>query len=777
MDTLRNNLAHILVLAVFVVLAAVLTWPLPQYLALRYPAESLEGAQDLWQNIWNLWWAGEALRRGIDPFLTDMLFFPNGGSLLFHPLNLTQGLLSVPLQQAFGMVVAYNLLALLSFVLSGYAVALLARAHGCGWWAGLAGGLAYTAAAFHFEHLRLGHLEQISMHWLPLYALALDGVLRFPPIAREEPVIGARMAARVRGEWPVLFGRRLLSVLRVLVAALLLLAIIYTSLYTAIFAGLLTLVWLIWRLGLAQREPNRPDLRPGMLGLLAVGLLVLLVVGPTLLLPMALEAQRTDYMLRSVNDAMRGSSALGDAFLPPPSHPLRAVAALPPPQNRGAFLGYLALVLALVGVLAFPRRAGRWVVLGLLAWLLSLGPGFPLYQALYQLPPMQVARYPGHFSVLVLLCVSVLAALGVEALVQRVMRIPVVPPRMPEPQPMPEATQAHAEDDWPAGVLPRRAAPEPQVPPPDPAQVRALQVRGTLVGMGMLVLLLFELHPRGVTLVMPIANPFYQQLAREDGQFSVFELPINRANNMWVDMAAQTLHGKPILYGGLARDLPRPPFENMALFRELERPDLPQDIVKQTTAERLAALRFFGLHYLLYHRSDENGPVVPPTAVALTQAAGTPLRVVYEDAELVAYRLDLPQGTAVLPPFASVGAGWYDLEPRTLRGLRWLRGERGALVIYAPQATRIVLRMRMVAFAQPHLITLLVDDRPVGQLDVPTAPTELRTPVLELQPGVQTLWLVPTTDGVSPQSLGQGDDPRVLTVGLAEVWIEAAPDQ
>src|SRR5690242_11933512 len=121
---------HGLPLLVYGALAVALTWPLAAHLGDAFPSAPGEGAQDLWEKLWNLWWVGEALRRGVSPFFTDALFYPQGASLLFHPLNLTSGLLALPLRAIFGPIAAYNLLVLLSFALSGYAVFLLARAHG-----------------------------------------------------------------------------------------------------------------------------------------------------------------------------------------------------------------------------------------------------------------------------------------------------------------------------------------------------------------------------------------------------------------------------------------------------------------------------------------------------------------------------------------------------------------------------------------------------------------------------------------------------------------------
>jgi hypothetical protein len=676
---------HSIPLAFYTAAALLLTWPLPRNFLSSYPAMPGEGAQDLWQNLWNLWWAGAALRRGVTPFFTDALFYPRGASLLFHPLNLTAGLLSIPLRWVGGPVFAYNALVVLSFVLSGYAVFLLARERGCGRAAALAGGLAYTASAFHIAHLRLGHLEQVAMQWLPIYVLALSLLWRRPSIGRG---IGIALA---------------------------LLALVFTSLYMALYAALLTAFWVLWKLVGMRRGGLVPLLY--LAGALA---LALAIVGPVLLAPMAREAGQETYMQRSLADAAQGSAAPADALLPPATHPLRALLTLPSPGSLGAFLGFVPLALALGGAIVRPRRAAFWLALALMAWLFSLGPSLPFYRALYLLPPVQAARYPDRFAIVMILGVAVAAAIGADALLSRL------------------------------GGASRRA--------------------GAAIVIG---LLLFELHPRGLPLTQPVDNPFYHQLAREPEQFSVFELPINRFNNIWVDMAAQTIHEKPILYGALARDVPRIPLEWLPLMRELEHPDQPADIVVQSPAARVAALRFFGLRYLIYHRADENGPVVPPTAGALSRAAGVPIDQVYSDDALVAFRLGVPEGPAALPPFAVPGDGWYPLEASGAASHRWLRGAAGSVQVYAPASANARLRLRLEAYHQPRHLDISVDGRPVGRVEAQAWPAEVRTPSFALSEGTHTIQLAPVEPGTTPSSIGAGDDARPLTVTVFEMEIEA----
>jgi hypothetical protein len=717
------TLDHGLPLLIFGAITAVLTWPLAARLGDRFPAAPGEGAQDLWQNLWNIWWVGEALGRGANPFYTDALFYPRGASLLFHPLNLTSALMALPLRALFGPVAAYNLVVLLSFVLSGYAVFLLARAHGCGRAASLAGGLAYTASAFHFFHLRLGHLEQISMQWLPLYALALDGLLR-----RTE--------------------ERVSSIVRVLLAALALLAVVFTSLYAALYSALLTGLWIMWYLVKAWRgrggrttlatsagaHEAGAEIRAALLRLAAMLLLTLLVVGPTLLLPMAHEARAASYMLPALEATVRGSAAPADAILPPDTHPLRRILALPQPVKASLFLGYLPLALAACGAVARPRRAGRWLALGLLAWLLALGPALPPYRLLYALPLLQAGRYPDRFALLALLAVGLLAALGADVLLAK---LQIADCRL---------------------KIAHRAS--------------RITVRRSAVAAGLLALILLELYPGATPLTPPPDNPFYHSLARDAGRFSIFEMPINRANGAWLAMYDQTIHHHPILDGALARPAPRIPFEWLPLMRALEHPDAPVDIIVQPLEQRAAALRFFNLRYLIYHREDENGPVVPPTAEALSRVAGVPVRQVYADEGLVAYRIDVPGGPPALPAVATIGEGWYDLETPEPQAHRWITAGGGAVQLYAPQDQPVTLRLKLLAYREPRSLEITLDGQPIGQVVAQPWLTELRTPPFRMTEGPHTLRLAPSGPGIAPRAAGEGADDRPLTVAVFELEVE-----
>jgi len=102
--------------------------------------------------------------------------------------------------------------------------------------------------------------------------------------------------------------------------------------------------------------------------------------------------------------------------------------------NKGQhlFFGYTAMLLAAYGLWSNRRRAWAWGAAALTAffWLLALGPvvrvngyetGIPgLFPLLLKIPFFQANRYPSRYSVLILLGLALLAALGLAALMGRV---------------------------------------------------------------------------------------------------------------------------------------------------------------------------------------------------------------------------------------------------------------------------------------------------------------------------------------------------------------------
>ena len=58
---------------------------------------------DVWINPWATWWTKHALTQGLDFFHTDMLFYGQGTSLVFHSFSYVNAALELLLQPLVGV--------------------------------------------------------------------------------------------------------------------------------------------------------------------------------------------------------------------------------------------------------------------------------------------------------------------------------------------------------------------------------------------------------------------------------------------------------------------------------------------------------------------------------------------------------------------------------------------------------------------------------------------------------------------------------------------------
>jgi len=254
-------LATLLPLGCYTLLALVVTFPLALHLGQSIVGNRF-GAVDGFLGIWNTWWAAQALKGAHDPFFTPLLFYPDGLDLFWQTLSLPQTLLVAPLTLLAGPLVAYNILILASFVLSGYATFLFVRYITGSAAAGLIGGAIYSLAPFHMQKVLDAQLEVAATQWVPLYLLALHILLE-----------------RRRWRWALLAGALLLWVG---------LGTWYYGLFCIIYTGMAALLW-----ALPIDDDQRPTtgdrrLAPGLrspVSVLAWGLAPIAIWGWCRLMP------------------------------------------------------------------------------------------------------------------------------------------------------------------------------------------------------------------------------------------------------------------------------------------------------------------------------------------------------------------------------------------------------------------------------------------------------------------------------------------------------------
>ncbi len=387
------------------------------------------------------------------------MFYPVRINLAFYTLTPLNGLLSVPLQSAFGLVVANNILFLSSLVLGAYGTFLLTRRLlrrrrkllGGGQpesrpsagstsaapflstddWIAFVAGLVYGFASSKLFYASLGQFNIASSQWIPFFALYLLCI----PWSRTatQGFRAALMAGLflIFQTWAELTYATFLVIFSVL-------AFIYALIQLALGSDDNAL----------QPQPAQPQIatRTSRLWILAAQYAVvggMFVVG----LSPFLWAMAPD-LLRE-GDFFTSGGGFSDVFsadllgylMPTRLHPWLGdqVAARPFPNDKGQqiYIGYAAMLLALVGVAGLVGGVSRrlrqegwfWLCSMLFFFWLTLGPsirwnGRPLgvpgpFALVSQLPFFSGNRYPSRYSVMLLLCAAVLVAYGLAWLFER----------------------------------------------------------------------------------------------------------------------------------------------------------------------------------------------------------------------------------------------------------------------------------------------------------------------------------------------------------------------
>jgi len=136
------------------------------------------------QCAWNLWWVRKAvLDLHQSPWHTSYLHWPYGISLLGHTLHPFNGFATMFLPTGISLMERYNLVVIFSFIVGGLTAFLLAH-HLTNSYAGsVIAGYLFTFSSFHFAHLE-GHLQMVSLEWIPLFILLWYKFVMKPSIAR-----------------------------------------------------------------------------------------------------------------------------------------------------------------------------------------------------------------------------------------------------------------------------------------------------------------------------------------------------------------------------------------------------------------------------------------------------------------------------------------------------------------------------------------------------------------------------------------------------------------
>ncbi|MEW5719118.1 MAG: hypothetical protein AB1817_10855, partial [Chloroflexota bacterium] len=170
-----------IVLAIYLVLALLVTYPLVVQLDTHVPGRGVDDPA----LAWNLWWVKYSLfNLGANPLSTDYLFYPLGINLVSFTATWLNAVIALPVQLTFGVIIANNAVVIFALVVGGFGTFLLAREilsrreigprdnRNTNLAAGLAGAF-YAFGAWHINYVGAGHVNLLSNEWLPFYTLCL----------------------------------------------------------------------------------------------------------------------------------------------------------------------------------------------------------------------------------------------------------------------------------------------------------------------------------------------------------------------------------------------------------------------------------------------------------------------------------------------------------------------------------------------------------------------------------------------------------------------------
>jgi hypothetical protein len=166
----RSTTAHSSALLGFALLTILMTWPLVTQLG-----ESVPGwPGDNLLYVWMLSWFKRAvLDLGVSPAFSPLFFAPEGLELARTEMTLANTVLGLPMTAAWGPVVSYNLMLLLSYVLSGFGAYLWIWRLSGDHLAGFIAGITLAFAPYRTAHLP-GHLPLMATQWLPFLFFSLE---------------------------------------------------------------------------------------------------------------------------------------------------------------------------------------------------------------------------------------------------------------------------------------------------------------------------------------------------------------------------------------------------------------------------------------------------------------------------------------------------------------------------------------------------------------------------------------------------------------------------
>ncbi|MBI4785544.1 MAG: hypothetical protein HY782_00640 [Chloroflexi bacterium] len=723
---------HLTVLTLYILIALVLSWPLALNFASAIPG--VEG--DAASFVWAMGWAKTALADlRVNPFHTDYVFYPLGGATQLLWATSLVGLVSIPLQYVFGLIVTYNLLYLAATVLTAYGTFLLAE------------------FVIRNSEFRIMNYEFDQTPLPPLATVLLTQfITQNRKLATRHSSLGPFVAGLVFAFAPLrqgyglaffnLFHTELIPfyLLFLLRAAhekswrLAILAGVFLGLNTYIDFQIAAFLILLTGVFVAKDPKGLPKTRR----VWATTALTSLMIAIPILLAVAndfaveggnyIRVYKLDYSAARSYDLLSFfvPNARSTLYADSPLKIANVNAAVQAQDesalspDRQPFVGYIVLALAAFAVARRWRQARFWLVVAGLFALFSLGPslhifgretGIPLpFLALHEIPIVNHIRIPMRYGIIVPLALAMLVAMAIDNLQRTI-------------------------DKWRLEVRSWRLE-AGRWKWRDVLRIRLASLALALVPVGILVEFAVLPYP-----AQPVTIPrVYAAIAREPGDFTILEIPTFHWRGAAAAELYQPIHGKRILRAYTNRIAPGlaeyfgyrgTPIvvRSLRVLEGAEQGELAPDDIAEDKRVRDQVVQFFNLRYALLHRSYLKPNEVGAIDRYLRDVLGA--RLIDDDGQVIAYQI--PPTTSVPEVIAIdlrenigqmyAGRGWqFEYPPANWNdefNFVWARGARSEIYFVAGDAAERVVTLHARA-ESPQRVNVYLNDQPVGEIALTT---------------------------------------------------------
>ena len=693
---------HLIVLALYLILTLVLTYPLVIQFGDHVPGTTT-WSMDEYGYVWNNWWLKHAVfDLGANPFQTNYIFYPVGTSLVLYTFTLLHVLLGLPIQFAFGLIPASNVELLFAFVIGAYGVFLLVEyflrngdrrlenrdlptvSNLQSLISAFAAGALFAFSSNRFVYASLGHYNVVASEWLPFYILFLIKTVR-------------------ESKWR-----------NALLAGLFAAFTLYVETTFGVLLALFTAVYLLFEWRAVWR-------RATIARLFLIAVFAALLFAP-LLAPTIDEIFNRGYSLPGWGHAEKLLVDLFGFLTPTSLHPLNRnwVQELDLVRQEisyfvdvnTVFLGYVTLALALVAAIRFWKTLKVWAMSALVFVILCLGPllhvggksvfdfdglqvTFPLpFLLLHYIPLLKENRAPNRFSVLVMLSLAVLIGFAMAWILRKAEGRKIILPT--------------------AYCL-------------------------------LLSALLFEHAAVPLPLTDARVPDVYAQIARAPGNFAVLTLPLGWRNSFGQlgaeDTRAQyyqSVHGKYIFPANTQRN---PPFlfdyfDRIPIFHSITELEFYRAIsdenLTRDKASAPALMSFFDIRYIVVNPAVPGRPPYSDTRGAVVEYLQQVLPLgekIYDRDGVIAYRVNqapvparqqIVFGADAAYPYQA--EGWGRAETLGGREANWATQPRARVLFPIREISDYALTINTLPYTYDkspvQTMEIFVNDQPIQKFEM-----------------------------------------------------------